>query len=771
VAEATAAAARLHQQGQIAEAESLCRAILKAAPTYFPAQQFLGALSGLQGRYAEAAALLEAALQQAPDNADARYNLGLALLKLDRSQEAVAQFEQAIHLDPTRAEAYNNLGCALVSLNRHREALAPFQRAVEVKPDHVEAMANLASALQVLDLHKEATAWFERALALERDHVGTQLGLATIAREHGALDRARAFYERVLAKRPDHVIALVSLANLLVEQNRHDEAAARYRQALALEPDIASARQNLGTILAEQGKLGEAAQQYERAVTIDPAFATAHLNLGATFAQQGKSQAALAEYGRAFAANPKLAAARFAVCTGQLPVLYRDEADIERQRAAYSRELERLSAEIAAEEITDDLAEAVGSNLPFYLPYQGRNDRELQAVFGSLVCGVMAKRYTTAPMPDTPSANDKIRVGIVSGFFREHTVWKLMLRGWLNQLDRRRFRLFGYHTGTARDAVTSEAAALCERFRLGPLSTARWRDAILADEPHIVIYPEIGMDKIAGRLAAMRLAPVQCLSWGHPNTTGYPTLDYFLSSELMEPADGQAHYTERLVRLPNLSIHYEPIAVMPASIDRSALGFRDDAVIYWCGQSLYKYLPQYDRIYPLIAREVGNCQFAFIRYPKGDDVTALFRQRLRDVFAEHGLNADDHCVFLPFLKLDGFVAAMGLSDVYLDSIGWSGGNTTLESLAHDLPIVTTPTEFMRGRHSAAILRMMGIDDTIADTVEGFAAIAVRLARDRAWRDLQRRRIADNKHRCYRDLTAIGGLENFLERAVRGAPSS
>jgi len=764
-----AAAARLHQQGRIAEAENLCGAVLKTAPTHFPALQFLGALRGLQGRYAEAVALLEAALQQVPGNPEAHYNLGLALLKLDRPGNAIARFEQAIRLDPARAEAHNNLGCALVSLNRHKEALAPFQRAVELKPDHVDAMANLASAFQVLDLHKEAASWFERALARMPDHVGAQLGLAAILREHGALDGARTLYERILTRHPEHVTAIVSLANLLVEQNRHAEAAERYRQALALEPDIASARQNLGTILAEQGRLGEAAHQYERAVAIDPAFATAHLNLGATFAQQGKFEPALAEYRRALAVNPKLAAARFAVCVGQLPVLYRDEAQIDRQRAAYRHELERLSAEIATEKVTDDLAEAVSSNLPFYLPYQGRNDRELQALFGALVCGIMAERHGSAPMPEAPGTSDKVRVGIVSGFFREHTVWKLMLRGWLNELDRSRFRLFGYHTGTARDTVTSEAAARSERFRHGPLSTAHWRDAILADRPHVLIYPEIGMDKIAGRLAALRLAPVQCLSWGHPNTTGYPTLDYFLSSDLMEPADGQSHYTERLVRLPNLSISYEPVTVSKIPIERSELGVRDDAVIYWCGQSLYKYLPQYDRIYPLIAREVGNCQFAFIRYPKSDDVTDLFRRRLHDAFAEYGLRAEDHCVFLPFLKLEGFVAAMGLSDVYLDSIGWSGGNTTLESLLHDLPIVTLPTEFMRGRHSAAILRMMGIEDTIADTLERYVAIAVRLAHDRAWREAQRRRIAENKHRCFHDRTAIAGLEDFLERAARSIP--
>src|SRR6202022_4382812 len=128
---------------------------------------------------------------------------------------------------------------------------------------------------------------------------------------------------------------------------------------------------------------------------------------------------------------------------------------------------------------------------------------------------------------------------------------------------------------------TEVAAALCDRFVAGPRPLDGWRGEIAGDAPHVLLFPEIGMDKVSAQLAAMRLAPVQCTSWGHPVTSGFPTIDYFLSSDLMEPAEADAHYSERLVRLPNLSIHYEPTVVVPAAMTRGELGLRADAVVYW----------------------------------------------------------------------------------------------------------------------------------------------------------------------------------------------
>jgi len=103
----------------------------------------------------------------------------------------------------------------------------------------------------------------------------------------------------------------------------------------------------------------------------------------------------------------------------------------------------------------------------------------------------------------------------------------------------------------------------------------------------------------------------------------------------------------------------------------------------------------------------------------------------------------------------------------LDSIGWSGCNSILESLVHDLPIVAYAGEMMRGRHSAAILTMIDLPETIAPTVDDYVAIASRLGQDRAKRASLSSRIAANKHRVYRDRDCIVALEAFLEQAVRG----
>ena len=125
------------------------------------------------------------------------------------------------------------------------------------------------------------------------------------------------------------------------------------------------------------------------------------------------------------------------------------------------------------------------------------------------------------------------------------------------------------------------------------------------------------------------------------------------------------------------------------------------------------------RFFARIATEVPGCQFAFIEFGGGKGVTGLFRARLDRAFGALGLNAERHCVFLPRLAPDRFVAAIGRCDVVLDSIGWSGCNSILESLAHNLPIVTFAGEMMRGRHAAAILGMMDINDTTARTIDEY----------------------------------------------------
>jgi protein O-GlcNAc transferase len=355
----------------------------------------------------------------------------------------------------------------------------------------------------------------------------------------------------------------------------------------------------------------------------------------------------------------------------------------------------------------------------------------------------------------------------VSSHFYAHSNWKIPIKGWMSQLDRNRFKIFGYHLGRQRDQETEVAAKLCSRFVHRAMSLEGWRNEILADAPHVLIYPGLLMDELSLQLAAQRLAPVQCNSLGHPETSGLPTIDYFLSSDMMEPLDADKHYTERLVRLPNLSIYYEPLATSRATITPGELGVRPDAIVFWCGQSLYKYHPQYDFVFARIAKFVGNCQFVFIKHTKEAAVADLFYRRLDSAFSECGLKASDHCLFIESLTTDRYVAAMGNCDIFLDSIGWSGFNSTSESLVHNLPVVTLRGALMRGRHSTAILNRIGVMETVADSIDEYVSIATTLAENSGERRRISLEINRNKHRVYRDRDCIARLEDFIENAVRG----
>jgi predicted O-linked N-acetylglucosamine transferase (SPINDLY family) len=759
-------AVALHQSGRLDEAATLYRSVLADNPDHVDALYFLGMVAAQRSQFTEAERLIGRALIFNPGNADAHSNYAGVLNALKRHDEALQSLDRALALNPRMPQAHANRGITLHTLHRYQEAVAAYDQALALERNPA-TLTYRGGALLALERHVDALASFDAALAIAPQfqpaitYRGNALGM--LQRNGEALDS----YQRALALNPNDVIALANRGNVLSALNRHAEAVESYDRALAIKPDEPTALTNRGNPLIALGRYEDAIASYDRAIATKPDNAEAHYNRGTALQAVGRCAEAVQAYQTALKLKPNYAEAQFGLCMAQLPAIYMDEAEIAAARAAYASQLAALCDTL--ERFTpQDLAKGVGSNQPFHLAYQGLNDRELQSRYGAFVCEVMARRFPPASLPPPPAPGERIRVGIVSGFFRSHSVWKIPVKGWVTELDRNRFEVTGYHTGSILDDDTKVAMALCDRFVQGPMPIEQWRQTILADAPHAILYPEIGMDPRSIALAAQRLAPVQCNTLGHPVTSGCPTLDYYLTSDLMEPAESEDQYTESLIRMPNLSIYYEPSERPSQRPTREELGLRADAVVYWSGQSLYKYLPQFDNVFPRIAKDVPGCQIVFIDYYRGSYITDLFRQRLDRAFAAFGLRAADTCVFLPRMNPRQFMAAAGAADIFLDSIEWSGFNSTMECLAHDLPVVTVARPMMRGRHTTGVMRMMGITDTVFEIVDDYVAAAVRLAHDQPWRADLKRRIAASKHKLYRDRTAIIALEDFLERAVRGA---
>lgn len=635
---------------------------------------------------------------------------------------------------------------------------------------HAAASAHNAAGLSFLDLRQleKAEQQFRQALALHPDWSEAQSNLGKTLLDLGRFDEAEQALRRALMANASDAITHNRLGTVLRNKGAYAEAETHFREAIRLEAGFADAHNNLGTVLSEQGKAAEAEACFRAAVAHEPTHAMAWCNLGLALSNTGLQKQTDECFHRALEADPGYFYARMTLVMNKLLEVYEDEDEIEASRAAYRQALDGLWQWLPDnEQQISAAAETIGWVTPFFLAYQGKNDRDLQATYGKFICSVMAKRYpalAAPPLHPAVEAGKPLRIGVVSGFFFDHSVWKTPIRGWIENLDRSRFEIHGYYTRPHQDENTVAARRACNEFIEGlpfePLS-----NKIRGDALHVLIFPEIGMDPVTTKLASLRLAPVQCTSWGHPITSGMPTIDYYLSSDLMEPEPAVHLYTEELVRLPNLSVHYTPPTYPVRALSRRDLGLRENAVVFLCAQSLYKYLPQYDVLFPRTARQLDDSQFVFFSSQHSKELTEKFQRRIARAFAKEGVDPAAHVVMLPRGDNSTFQAIARLSDIFLDSIEWSGCNTTLESMVCGLPAITCKGTAMRGRHTYAFLKMMGLDELIAAGVPSYIDLAVRLARDSAWRHEVRSQITSRLARTFGDMACVRGLEDFLWRVA------
>lgn len=588
--------------------------------------------------------------------------------------------------------------------------------------------------------------------------------MAELASARGRHDLVLALLGEIRRHDPAYGEALARRAVATHLQGRQRDALPLYRAALVFDPANGVLWSNCGAAAQAAGLLGPALGAYRRATRADPMNADGWANCGALANELGHHREGVAALDRAVTLDPDRLGLRYSRLIAALPVVYEDDEAVAHARADYDRALGALerSVEIADARQLVELAEAVDLATPFLLAYQGEDDIALQTRLGDVIARAMAARRPDAGHDLAAwDGQEKIRIGFVTNCFKWHSVWKIPLRGWFAGLDRRRFAVHGYHLGADRDAITAEAAGMATKFVAGPKRFDDWVAAIRADRPHVLVYPEIGMDPTALRLAALRLAPVQATTYGHPTTPGLPTIDVNLSCELMEPADGARQYREDLVRLPGIGLSYAPPAIVPAAVTRAQIGLAEGVPAFWCCQMLAKYLPRHDELFPLIARAAGPCRFVFVSYPRGHAVTATFYSRLERAFAAHGLNAADYCLILPPQTPERFHGVAALCDVFLDAHDWSGCNTVMESLQAGLPVVTWPGATMRSRHAAGILARMGITETIAADRDDYVALAAGLARDPARRAALGARMRAAAAIAYDDPAVLPALADAL----------
>jgi predicted O-linked N-acetylglucosamine transferase (SPINDLY family) len=552
--------------------------------------------------------------------------------------------------------------------------------------------------------------------------------------------------------------ALHSLGLQYFEQGRYNEAIAHFRSALALQPDSLRCELDLAVALHKALCFADAATHYRNALAIEPNAYEVRFSLGNVLAEDGRMEEARVQFEIVNRQMPSDAVrVRLALL---LPVIYRSHDDLVANRLRQQRQFDELAQSVL--HIDESAIEGLDTN--FYLAYQGFDDRHMQVQLANIYARACPSLLWVAPhcrrLPSFQPGSRPLRIGFVSRHLRFHSVG-LAVQGLITSLSPGRFWTAAFGNAVAGDSVSEIIRNSVDQYVELPAHTPAARELLASYELDLLIFPDIGMDPVTYFLGFARLAPVQCVMWGHSSTTGIANMDYFISHADVETQGADVHYSEALVRIGRPTFPALAQPAMPASpMARRDFGLPEDATLYVCPQSLFKLHPDFD---PL-AREILR------RDPRGRLVliagmqphwTELLKQRFEDTLEE----CADRVIFLKRMgNPDHFRGMIAACDVMLDSIHVGGGITSLDGFSAGTPIVTFPGTMMRTRFTAAWCRLLEVEECIADSAEQYVALALRLAQDGEFRVSIRNRIRNNRHRLFDDESSVQEFEDFFESA-------
>lgn len=743
-------ASQAYQQKQWDQAKQKYHEILSWSHHQAIALHDLGLVYFQQKQYQSALQYLQEALAIDPINALWHYHYAIILEQAGQTTRAVSAYQLAVRFNPKLIDAYNNLGNLYVRHGNFPEAESVYQQAIQENPQQFGSYINLGNLLLKLNRLNEAVQCYETALNLKPNHADTLHNLE-VAKE--LLN--------------DPAKAEANLGKTAYQEKRYQDAIAHYQASVQLKAGTIELYLQLADCYYQEKQDEQVVTTYQEAIRHYPECSEFYYLLAKTFQKLGRIEEAIEVANQAAEKFPEQL--RMTILSKRLiPIIYNNAEEIEVYRSRYIEAQEALIQNVDLNSL-EGKQEALSliDTANFFLSYQGKNDLALQRQYGQFVHEVMKAHYpewTQLRSLQTLASNQKIRVGYLSSNLSFHTIGKLAV-GWMTHHNPDLVEVYCYHLGAKLDSMTEQFYKHSHQFRHIPEGFETVCEQILADELDILVFLDIGLDIKVTKIAGLRLAPIQCQTWLHPITSGIPTIDYFLSSDLMEPANGQDHYAETLICLPNLGIAYPKPPLPKKAKSRGDFQLPDDKVIYLSCQSAYKYLPQHDDIFPRIALQVPNAHFVFLGSPVSNSLDQKFQQRLQKEFSKFNLEIKQYCTFLPRLFQDDYFSLNLVSDIFLDTLGWSGGNTTLEAIAYNLPVVTCPGEFMRGRHSYSILKRLGITQTIAQTKAEYINIAVKLGLDESWRYQLREKISQHHSDFYSDREAVQGLENFYTQIV------
>ncbi len=767
----------LFNQAELTQCENLAVEILAKYPEQGAVWKVLGAIYQQKNAKAEAGKALRQAVKLLPKDAEAHYNLANFYFDEAQHEKAIQHYRKATELTPTFAIAYFNLGSVYKALEDKTLALACFKNAHALEPSHIKICLSYASALADAEQDEEAINILNYVKSVAPEIAAVDFSLGILYEKHGHEDEALSHYQQTIALEPTHMDAFNNYGLLLNRLGRVDEAINVLKQALSVNDQVSGTYNNLGFIYKEQHRIKEADFCFKKALVLDknsaaaysnygllmletgqfaqaelfclrsleinPDYDCAHVNFGLVLINMNRHEEAIEHFEAALKTTPDhfMAMANLAIPLKKLnrlaiaekylkraieikPDYFNAHLNLASIYQAQGRMVECIESTLKAIEISPD-STAAYSNLLFDLSYTDvyptvfkvENARK----FGQLLTKNAENPYTSWHLE---TANQRMRIGFVSGDFLEHPV-SYFLRNVVANIDKNKFELFAYTTDAREDSATAMLKNHLKWNSLVGLNNEEAAAKIHADGMHILI--DLSGHTSGNRLPvfALKPAPVQATWLGYWSTSGVEQIDYLIADETSLPEAIQDQFTEQIQYIPDTRFCFTPpnLDIQPSALPALENGY----LTLGCFQNFAKVSDEVLQLWSQVLESIPNSQ---LRWQTGSfkDHEVLDATKARLVKAG---------VALARVRLIGSVARQDYFKAYheidflLDSFPFSGCTTTCEGLWMGVPTLTLPGNSLVSRQGASFMTAVGMKNWVAVDQADFVKKAVNFARDLA----------------------------------------
>ncbi len=575
-------------------------------------------------------------------------------------------YERVLQGNPNHPDALGWLGTLEAQSGNQPKARSLLEKAIKFSPKNADFLLNYANLLQEFHDFHEAVVYYDKSRAIRKD-VFTSANLAECYLKLRDAKLALAYSEEALALDKTYAEAWNTRGNALCDLDRHEEALSSYYEAIKLKPSYAEPWKNRALLLSKVKRHEEAAESFLRAsaLSLTPGF-----NLGRALHQMMQT------------------------CDW----------------SGYTSYLRKIDEGVRnGEAITTPFA------------YQGLADSELLLMKSSeLYCSTVFPEKKKSKI--TPRPSQKIRVGYVSGEFRNHATTHLMAGVWESH-DKEKFEIYGFDNGWDDQSDYRARINDCftKKLDIRSLPTSAACELISNNEIDILVNLNGYFGESRQDIFASKPSPIAVNYLGFPGTIGSNYIDYIVADKIVIPEQSKGFYTEKIVYLPfsyQANDNKKKFSTKPVS--RNGSNLPAEGFIYCCFNNNYKITPPIFRAWMRILGKSNNSYLWLL----ADNESA--KQNLQCEAKTQGIDPE-RLLFAERVDLDEHISRHQLADLFLDTLPYGAHRTASDALWGGVPLLTVKGNTFPGRVGASLLEAVGLPEMITHSVEEYEAKAIFLA--------------------------------------------